>query len=87
MFGKKKTKGNEAQARKLFLKDAQKKDYYPTSVSRSLLTLSCLTFLPQVGFTQTIALDGSKKLYLNNVVVETVKHRENSSTRDCRSAR
>jgi hypothetical protein len=83
MFGKKKNiieeyKGNEAQARKLFLKDAEKKakkDYYPTSVSRSLFILFCLTFLPQVGFTQTIALEGSKKLCLNNVVVETVKHR------------
>lgn len=83
MFGKKKNiiekhKGNGAQARKLSLKDAQRKakrNYYPTSVSRSLLILFCLTFLPQVGFTQTIALDGSEELYLNNVAVETVKHR------------
>ena len=45
------------------------------SVSMSLLILFCLTFLPQVGFTQVIALDASKKLHLNNVAVETVKHR------------
>ncbi len=45
------------------------------SVSRSFFILFCLTFLPQVGFTQVIELDGSEELYLNNVVVERVKHR------------
>ncbi len=45
------------------------------SVSRSSLILFCLTFLPQVGFAQAIALDGSEKLFLKNVAVERVKHR------------
>ena len=53
--------------------------HYPNlfmSAGRSLLILFCLTLLPQVGFTQTIPLDGSKKLHLKNVVVKKVKHRE-----------
>ena len=79
MFGKKKNiiekyQVNAAQAKKLFLQDVQNKAknaYYPTSVSRSSLIFFCFTFLSQVGFTQTIPLDGSKQLYLNNVAVET----------------
>ena len=69
---------NETQARKACPEGLAKTAngvHPPTPVGGSWLILLCLTLLPQAGSTQTIALDGSKRLHLNNVTVETVKHR------------